>query len=201
VTPLAAHRSWYLSQRLRWALSGIVADSHMKCELLGAAEMGVVMPCRDRRRWPAEQTNRLLSSKVRPFNFIAKSSSAVTTHWRTRSSTNCGARRPIIRITSATDLLGGWGASRARRRPARGQNDAVNLEIALLARRFSSECCRGGGRVWQTTCCATPVAAVSGPGAILNVADLAAPSVIEAVLSPQRAPIRHRRCRIRYLGV
>lgn len=70
---------------------------------------------------------------------------------------------------------------RARAVVCAGPDDAVNLEIALLAReycpdvrvvaRLSNDVLRGA------------VDAVSGPGAILDVADLAAPSVVEAVLS------------------
>ena len=47
-----------------------------------------------------------------------------------------GAGARIIRITSAADLLGA-GVHRARAVVCAGPNDAVNLEIALLARRFS----------------------------------------------------------------
>src|SRR5271165_5913053 len=89
-----------------------------------------------------------------------------------------GAR--IIRITSAADLLGA-GVHRARAVVCAGPNDAVNLEIALLARRFSPNV-RVVARLADNVL-RDAVAAVSGPGAILNVADLAAPSVIEAVLS------------------
>jgi Trk K+ transport system NAD-binding subunit len=91
-----------------------------------------------------------------------------------------GAGARIIQITTAADLLGA-GVHRARAVVCAGPDDAVNLEIALLAReyspnvrvvaRLSNEVLRGA------------VAAVSGPGAILDVADLAVPSVVEAVLS------------------
>jgi Trk K+ transport system NAD-binding subunit len=91
-----------------------------------------------------------------------------------------GAGARIIQITTAADLLGA-GVHRARAVVCAGPDDAVNLEIALLAReycpnvrvvaRLSNEVLRGA------------VDAVSGPGAILDVADLAAPSVVEAVLS------------------
>jgi Trk K+ transport system NAD-binding subunit len=91
-----------------------------------------------------------------------------------------GAGARIIQITTAADLLGA-GVHRARAVVCAGPDDAVNLEIALLAReycpnvrvvaRLSNDVLRGA------------VAAVSGPGAILDVADLAAPSVVEAVLS------------------
>jgi Trk K+ transport system NAD-binding subunit len=91
-----------------------------------------------------------------------------------------GAGARIIRITSAADLLGA-GVHRARAVVCAGPNDAVNLEIALLARRFSPNV-RVVARLADSVL-RDAVAAVSGPGAILNVADLAAPSVIEAVLS------------------
>src|SRR6201995_5396439 len=91
-----------------------------------------------------------------------------------------GAGARIIRITSAADLLGA-GGHRARAVVCAGPNDAVNLEIALLARRFSPNV-RVVARLADNVL-RDAVAAVSGPGAILNVADLAAPSIIEAVLS------------------
>jgi Trk K+ transport system NAD-binding subunit len=91
-----------------------------------------------------------------------------------------GAGARIIQITTAADLLGA-GVHRARAVVCAGPDDALNLEIALLAReycpnvrvvaRLSNDVLRGA------------VAAVSGPGAILDVADLAAPSIVEAVLS------------------
>jgi Trk K+ transport system NAD-binding subunit len=91
-----------------------------------------------------------------------------------------GAGARIIRITNAADLLGA-GVHRARAVVCAGPNDAVNLEIALLARRFSPNV-RVVARLADNVL-RDAVEAVSGPGAILNVADLAAPSVIEAVLS------------------
>jgi Trk K+ transport system NAD-binding subunit len=91
-----------------------------------------------------------------------------------------GAGARIIRITSAADLLGA-GVHRARAVVCAGPNDAVNLEIALLARRFSPNV-RVVARLADNVL-RDAVANVSGPGAILNVADLAAPSVVEAVLS------------------
>ncbi len=91
-----------------------------------------------------------------------------------------GAGARIIRINSAADLLGA-GVHRARAVVCAGPNDAVNLEIALLARRFSPNV-RVVARLADNVL-REAVEAVSGPGAILNVADLAAPSIIEAVLS------------------
>ena len=67
-----------------------------------------------------------------------------------------------------------------------GDDDAQNLEIALLAReanpnvrvvaRLANDVLRGA------------VAVDEGPGAILNVADLAAPSVVEACLAHTAHP-------------
>jgi Trk K+ transport system NAD-binding subunit len=91
-----------------------------------------------------------------------------------------GAGARIIRIGSAADLLGA-GVHRARAVVCAGPNDALNLEIALLARRFSPNV-RVVARLADNVL-RNAVADVSGPGAILNVADLAAPSVVEAVLS------------------
>jgi Trk K+ transport system NAD-binding subunit len=91
-----------------------------------------------------------------------------------------GAGARIIRINSAADLLGA-GVHRARAVVCAGPNDAVNLEIALLARRYSPNV-RVVARIADTVL-RDAVAAVSGPGAILNVADLATPSIVEAALS------------------
>jgi Trk K+ transport system NAD-binding subunit len=91
-----------------------------------------------------------------------------------------GAGARIIRINSASDLLGA-GVHRARAVVCAGPNDAVNLEIALLARRYSPNV-RVVARIADNML-RDAVAAVSGPGAILNVADLATPSVVEAALS------------------
>ena len=91
-----------------------------------------------------------------------------------------GAGARIIKINNAADLLGA-GVHRARAVVCAGPNDAVNLEIALLARQFSPEV-RVVARLANSVLRGA-VADVNGPGAILNVADLAAPSVVEAVLS------------------
>jgi Trk K+ transport system NAD-binding subunit len=91
-----------------------------------------------------------------------------------------GAGARIIQINTAADLLGA-GVHRARAVVCAGPNDAINLEIALLAREYSSTVrvvARLGNDVLRQA-----VAEVNGPGAVLDVADLAAPSVVEAVLS------------------
>jgi Trk K+ transport system NAD-binding subunit len=62
-----------------------------------------------------------------------------------------------------------------------GDDDATNLEIALLARRASPHV-RVVARVANTVL-REAVADDNGPGAILDVAELAAPSVVEACLT------------------
>jgi Trk K+ transport system NAD-binding subunit len=68
-----------------------------------------------------------------------------------------------------------------------GDDDAKNLEIALLARKTNPNVrvvARLGNNVLRAA-----VAADNGPGAILDVADLAAPSVVEACLSSHTHPV------------
>jgi Trk K+ transport system NAD-binding subunit len=91
-----------------------------------------------------------------------------------------GAGARIIKINTAADLLGA-GVHRARAVVCAGPNDAVNLEIALLAREYSPHV-RVVARLANDVLRGA-VAAVNGPGAILDVAELATPSVVEAVLS------------------
>jgi Trk K+ transport system NAD-binding subunit len=91
-----------------------------------------------------------------------------------------GAGARIIKINTAADLLGA-GVHRARAVVCAGPNDAVNLEIALLARQYSPNV-RVVARLANDVL-REAVAAVNGPGAILDVAELATPSVVEAVLS------------------
>jgi Trk K+ transport system NAD-binding subunit len=91
-----------------------------------------------------------------------------------------GAGARIVKINTAADLLGA-GVHRARAVVCAGPNDAMNLEIALLARQFSANVrvvARLGNDVLRGA-----IADINGPGAILDVADLAAPSIVEAVLS------------------
>jgi Trk K+ transport system NAD-binding subunit len=91
-----------------------------------------------------------------------------------------GAGARIIKIKNAADLLGA-GVHRARAVVCAGSNDAINLEVALLARQYSPSV-RVVARL-SNDVLREAVAAVNGPGAILDVADLAAPSIVEAVLS------------------
>lgn len=68
-----------------------------------------------------------------------------------------------------------------------GDDDAKNLEIALLARKANPHVrvvARLGNDVLRGA-----VAADNGPGAILDVADLAAPSVVEACLASSTHPV------------
>ena len=91
-----------------------------------------------------------------------------------------GAGARIIKINTAADLRAA-GVHRARAVVCAGPNDAVNLEIALLAREFSPNVrvvARLANEVLRRG-----VAAVNGPGAVLDLADLATPSIVEAVLS------------------
>src|ERR1700761_9023128 len=91
-----------------------------------------------------------------------------------------GAGARIIQVNTAADLLGA-GVNRARAVVCTGPNDAVNLEIALLARQFSPTV-RVVARL-RNDVLREAVSVVNGPGAVLDVADLAAPSLVEAVLS------------------
>jgi Trk K+ transport system NAD-binding subunit len=91
-----------------------------------------------------------------------------------------GAGARIIHINTAADLLGA-GVHRARAVVCAGPSDAVNLEIALLARQYSPDV-RIVARLANDVL-REKVADVNGPGAILDVAELAAPSLVEAVLS------------------
>ncbi len=91
-----------------------------------------------------------------------------------------GAGARIIKINTAADLHGA-GVHRARAVVCAGPNDAVNLEIALLARQYSPNV-RVVARLANDVL-REAVAAVNGPGAILDVAELATPSLVEAVLS------------------
>ena len=79
-----------------------------------------------------------------------------------------GAGARIIHINTAADLLGA-GVHRARAVVCAGPNDAVNLEIALLARQYSPNV-RVVARLANDVL-REAVAVVNGPGAILDVAD------------------------------
>ncbi len=91
---------------------------------------------------------------------------------------SAGAR--IVKIATAAEL-GGAGVDRALAVICAGPNDAINLEIALLARKINPDV-RVVARLANEVLRAA-VAADNGPGAILDVADLAAPSVVDACLA------------------
>jgi Trk K+ transport system NAD-binding subunit len=86
-----------------------------------------------------------------------------------------------IAIVFASDGLWEAGIAEAAALICADDDDALNLEIALLARQLNPTVrvvARLGNGVLREA-----VAIGNGPGAILDVADLAAPSVVEACLS------------------
>ncbi|OMC32080.1 potassium transporter TrkA [Mycobacterium colombiense] len=86
-----------------------------------------------------------------------------------------------------SEALAGADLARASAIVCAGDDDAKNLEIALLARKTNPHVrvvARLGNDVLRGA-----VAADNGPGAILDVADLAAPSVVEACLSSHTHPV------------
>lgn len=86
----------------------------------------------------------------------------------------------IVKLENAGELENA-GVTRARAVICVGDDDATNLEIALLARKANPRVrvvARLGNDVLRTA-----MAADKRPGAILDVADLAAPSVVEACLA------------------
>ncbi|OBI18609.1 potassium transporter TrkA [Mycobacterium sp. E2327] len=86
----------------------------------------------------------------------------------------------IVKLTSPTELATA-GIARARAVICAGDDDAINLEIALLARKANPNV-RVVARLANDVL-RTAMAADKRPGAILDVADLAAPSVVEACLA------------------
>ncbi|OBG66619.1 MULTISPECIES: NAD-binding protein [unclassified Mycobacterium] len=86
----------------------------------------------------------------------------------------------IVKLENAGELENAE-VTRARAVICVGDDDATNLEIALLARKANPRVrvvARLGNDVLRTA-----MAADKRPGAILDVADLAAPSVVEACLA------------------
>jgi Trk K+ transport system NAD-binding subunit len=96
---------------------------------------------------------------------------------------NAGTR--IVKIADATEL-GDAGIAGALAIICAGDDDATNLEIALLARK-ANPAVRIVARLANDVLRAA-VAADNGPGAILDVAELAAPSVVEACLAHNMHP-------------
>ncbi|OBA83044.1 potassium transporter TrkA [Mycobacterium sp. 1164966.3] len=93
-----------------------------------------------------------------------------------------GAR--IVRLADAE--LVDAGVATACAVVCAGSDDAKNLEIALLARKANPEV-RVVARLANDVL-RTAMAADNGPGAILDVADLSAPSVVEACLASTTHP-------------
>ena len=99
---------------------------------------------------------------------------------------NAGAM--VVRIVSSDQTEAGVAreltladVSQAMAVVCAGDDDAVNLEIALLARK-ANPTVRVVSRVANDVL-REAVASDNGPGAILDVADLAAPAIVEACLS------------------
>lgn len=91
----------------------------------------------------------------------------------------------IVKLTGATELASA-GIAYARAVICAGDDDATNLEIALLARKANP-----GIRVvarLANDVLRTAMSAEKRPGAILDVAELAAPSVVEACLAHTAHP-------------
>lgn len=96
---------------------------------------------------------------------------------------NAGAG--IVTITDAAELAGA-GVARALAVVCAGDDDAKNLEIALLARKANPRV-RVVARLANDVL-REAVADDNGLGAILDVADLAAPSVVDACLAHSAHP-------------
>jgi Trk K+ transport system NAD-binding subunit len=91
----------------------------------------------------------------------------------------------IIKLTTAAELTDA-GVDRALAVVCAGGDDATNLEIALLARKANPDV-RVVARLANDVL-RTAMATDKRPGAILDVADLAAPSVVEACLAHTAHP-------------
>ena len=86
-----------------------------------------------------------------------------------------------VTVIDRPDELTAAGVATATAVVCVGPDDAKNLEMALLARRFSPTV-RVVARLANTVL-REAMAAGNGPGAVLDVADLAAPSVVERCLA------------------
>jgi Trk K+ transport system NAD-binding subunit len=98
--------------------------------------------------------------------------------------TNAGAS--VVRLAAAE--LAAAGISRALAVVCAGDDDGANLEIALLARRANPKA-RVVVRL-DNDVLRGAMADNNGPGAILDVANLAAPSVVEACLASTAHPFQ-----------
>ncbi|CAM2857016.1 NAD-binding protein [Skermania piniformis] len=93
----------------------------------------------------------------------------------------------VVRIDASAELSVA-GIASAGAVVCAGPDDAVNLEISLLAREHNARVrvvCRLANEVLRKA-----VAAGNGPGAVLDVAELVAPLVVEACLARTAHPIR-----------
>lgn len=100
--------------------------------------------------------------------------------------TNAGASVVRLGDTEIADALAAAGIARAAAVVCAGDDDATNLEIALLAREANPDV-RVVARLANDVL-REAVADDNGPGAILNVSDLAAPSIVEACLAQTKHP-------------
>ncbi|OMC45596.1 potassium transporter TrkA [Mycobacterium sp. IS-2888] len=91
----------------------------------------------------------------------------------------------IVKVTTAAELADA-GVARALAVVCAGDDDATNLEIALLARKANPNV-RVVARLANDVL-RTALTADKRPGAILDVAELAAPSVVEACLAHTAHP-------------
>lgn len=91
----------------------------------------------------------------------------------------------IVKVTTAAELADA-GVTRALAVVCAGDDDAINLEIALLARKANPNV-RVVARLANDVL-RTALTADKRPGAILDVAELAAPSVVEACLAHTAHP-------------
>ena len=94
---------------------------------------------------------------------------------------------PAARSPASPVELGRAEVSKAQAVICAGDDDAANLEIALLARRANPDCARRRPDR-RMTCLRMAVAADNGPGAILDVAELTASAVVEACLAQPTHP-------------
>jgi Trk K+ transport system NAD-binding subunit len=92
----------------------------------------------------------------------------------------------VVKLTAAAELVDA-GVAHALAVVCAGGDDATNLEIALLARKANPNV-RVVARLANDVL-REAVASGNGPGAILDVADLAAPSVVEACLAHTAHPV------------
>ena len=98
-----------------------------------------------------------------------------------------GAELSVVMLASPTDLEAA-GIATAHAVIAASAEDATNLEVALLARQANPDA-RVVARLSNTVLHQALNDGI-GPGVVLDVADLAAPSVVEALLGRTAHTIR-----------